>query len=1690
MLLTVAYVVARKRFYGPPLGRDIAAMLNEKMRGRIAIGSIEWPANAITSAVTGGWVPIVVRDVRIWDDCAQNLRTNAALKDATQNQAKADSQPATAPLLPCGEDDMVVRGRDHAEPRKLILQTDLITADIDIHALMFGNHDFVLRHVTVNGGQFLIEQAVEPYPLYPYDKAVVSLLTAFYPAEKPVFHAGIYADRPPPIFDLRDIHLVNVDLYGHFAPSSEHAKRPGYATTIQIHGVNLNADAASNAGFLYMDGRDPLAGKMYLSAPMTSKGGTVRVGDTGAADDFKMGPVPPARTAEYKIDFTDLTVTRLSQLPELWTDDNYVATTLHIDAIAHTKQGAEITLRGKLADYFDRPFAGSWDLRVDGHNLGPTLHDEINKTLSGDNVNATLLLTGPFAALPKLEWSVTGLDATIPFGEGAPGEPAPPPFELALQTLHGAIDLVNEEGHIDETLALVKDTGQANPGQLTLSAKFGLNPYALSNVNIDVVEPINIARFVPAKLKKYTDSFGHFVSGRFSGMGDTSDTFRINEINLFVGRSPTDRLIRAHGGSFTTVGALAQIDVHNVLVDAGASHALVDGSMCTGMYSGRIDRRANDIDDDYIPSRCLVTGTMPPQPTAASSNLSIRDITSKDLGQWLRRLGQAPSVAGIASGRIDVVGDLAKPTVSFDLNLVDVDQIGNLHVGGTMRDGVVDLTKIDSAAFGGSFGGGGRILLSRGAFIERMSFKGKNVDAAKLPGAAGLVSGRIDNFDINVHGDLSRKRDPLGYLDLISGHFATSKLNVKGEQLANVEVCINPGASKQAAQICVRPNADAKAECIENNRQGHSCAVARADRVLGGNVEADINTNVKAASNRGKVPATTFESDISIGGLPVETLALLGPHPTLGGLLASSFRIEGTLDQPVANGFIALERSWLLDQFLGDIALRAEPGQLSDGAAAVVLSGAGLDGQFSVVAKLGTEAPYRVEAQLGMRRLDLDTFANITERAGLTHHVSGWATGTISLRATLGATANDQPPEAWIELTELSAITQQVDNRGRTTPLALVAKPSVATSSGTLAPAVSIRLTPDSLEFACRDGASKTPCPAIFSTPAGDIALRGTATMNNLALAAHGKLDLATVAPLLSSYVGSVAGVAELDGTVGGSVAAPTYKAQIRLDNVTAQPIGQDTTIGIPDGLVQLSNTSLSFTNVRVKVDDPYLESNSELVIKGGIKLDGFKPVTWGVIVEGQIAGKLLAALAPKEISQASGIAIIEDSLTLAGSGSLPNIEATMSFDAKQPLTIIPRGAHREIAFVGGTLSIASTTSTGGNRSYDVTLEDIASSIDGEGRLRNIHGDVAIAEGAIATADITVDAQFIPFRVPGQLDLSLSGQALRGVKPAAKDPWRFSGSISVVNGTFFRELQLNQLLKQAAPVQGSNKPFWELYPDLGNAELDLSIDVGRFAVANGSADIDMDGKLELTGSPRDPRLSGQIKVSRGQFRVPGTRAKFTRTQGAVNFAANRKFPSNTPSLAITSEADFRDQQGQDHLVTFDLRGTLDAPEWDLRTSTGYNKAQTIGLLLFGRTPDKIGRNLGDQSFGVDPSRVDISTANNQGFGDQVVKDLVGDWVSRLFGAPLEKIFSLDVFRFELAFDTIGAHGEKKLLENLRATGDWEQTFRGSTVNGRIELRTPLGFTVQGSYINKDYNDPAEQDIKGFEAKLVYRFYIP
>jgi hypothetical protein len=1576
LTLAAAVGILRVLFHGEDLAASIAETLNRRMRGHVEVRSIEWPMSALPKVVTGGWVPATLLDVRVFDD---------------RNQ--------------------------------LVIEASRVTGEIDIHRLMLGHHDFVFRDIRVRGGNVLLEQVPEPYPLHAYDTTVISLLSAFYPHRKPGYGAGIYATTGA-VFDLRDFHLEDVDLEVRIGPTTSVDNTTGTPVERTVYTTRLVLDDVDAEGFLYNDPSDPLVPRFYFQLAPRAEHATIEIFSDG-------------KSAEYTFELDRLDVTRLAQIPRGWPADN-VANTLELKAEGHSVEGGTIQIAGQLIDYWDRPYDGRWSLDVTGSELGKTINARIDPMFSGDHLAATLSLRGPYVALPRIEFTLTGLDAAVDLRDGEP------PLELSLARLKGSLDLVNDQGVLDETIA------RGAGGEVSLSAQFGLSPYFV-DADIHILRPIDLGPWLPETVRTRV---GRKLSGRLHGLGDTNDKFRIDDLDLEMG------LARIDGGALLAETNFDKVYFEGLRIGLGRTRARIDGV----------------IDTD-----------------AESLDLIIAGVDAPDLGAWLQRLG-APVLAQSAQGRITVGGTMASPTARADLRLAGVPSVGEVDVQGGLANDMLTIDGASTAGLGGSLRAQGRMRVSS-PWIERFDVEAAAIELGRVPGLAGVARGKLD-AQVSLKGPLDRRLE-------VTGRVSADSLEIAGETFTGVAMCVNqPDRAAQCRHEEFALSADDEARC---RAKGGRCLVARADRTGGGHLDVAVITDRKGALSGG----------IVVDDLPVAAITrLAGTDLPIGGSAAARLDLGGTLSAPTADGALSLLRGWIFGAFFGDATLAVEPA----GPGTIRVHGAILGGRLAIDATVGTQAPYPASVTLDLRRVELDPFVDVAALIGREPDtVRAWATGRITVVTEL-APARGQPPiDATVALSELVAMVDDVDAEGRPAPLTLRATSPVSVRwDGVTARLACVDLQAGQQPALRGARAKETPCPLTLATPAGAITLEGSASLARLDLKASGVLDMAFLAPLLSEYFDASGGTAQLEATIAGSSAAPQLNLGLLLDQVWVRPLRQETVVRIPTGHIGLkNNTDLGVTGLIIEVDDPYSDEHASLTVRASVKLEDFTPVRWSVAVEGGLAGKMLLAAAPQTFSRASGVAAIE--LYMIGEGRLPVVDGEIRLDPRQPLAITPRELRRELVLSTGTIRIADiddgadelcdsepvpviqAASSGRAGRYRIALCHAAGSIDDEGRLRDIHGSLEVDADTMAMTggDLTIMADGLPFRIPRTLDLVVNTRPLHLFRDDLTGRWLVEGTLELVTGRYIRNFELDEVLTPKAPAGGPTTPFWESYPAIGNAELRLALDVRKFAFDSNIGDVDFAGELDINGTPRDPRLDGEIRVQQGTFKLPGTRARFSRTSGSLTFSRLSRFPAQTPLIDIRSEADYRDPTGQDHLITFAAGGTLSQLTWDLSTSSGFNKGQTLTLLLSGRTPEQFRRSLGDEAVAGDPTRVDPSTNPTQSYTDQLIKDVAGDFISLLVEDSLKDVSRLDVARIEVGTGSVGFHGEKKLVDNVNTVVDLEQTVRGNSFNLRGEIKSGLrifdrdGYlTVQSGYLTKSFDDASEEDIRDLELKLVYRLFIP
>ena len=161
----VAVIVARMFFHGANLAMFIEDRVNKKIRGRIEIGSVEWPLSQAHRAVTGGWVDVTIHDVEVWDYHGDLVGKTERLTGK-------------------------VKGRD------LLLFKDYVFKDLRMP----------------DGGWVLIKEEFEPYPTYDHEITVVTLISAFFPKVRPPGPEHPESLAAKSTWDVSGIVVENLEL--------------------------------------------------------------------------------------------------------------------------------------------------------------------------------------------------------------------------------------------------------------------------------------------------------------------------------------------------------------------------------------------------------------------------------------------------------------------------------------------------------------------------------------------------------------------------------------------------------------------------------------------------------------------------------------------------------------------------------------------------------------------------------------------------------------------------------------------------------------------------------------------------------------------------------------------------------------------------------------------------------------------------------------------------------------------------------------------------------------------------------------------------------------------------------------------------------------------------------------------------------------------------------------------------------------------------------------------------------------------------------------------------------------------------------------------------------------------------------------------------------------------------------------
>jgi hypothetical protein len=357
LLVLVGGTLAIRVFLnGERLAKLVQQQLNQRIRGRVEVESIEWALSDLPAILRGGPLPLTITKARVFD----------------------------------------------ADKREII-NVPHLTATLDTGAAMFGRHDLYFSNIKIPRGQARIIQIREPHPMHEWDLHTISLADAFAGKAPERFQAGLSA-RPQMVIDLDSYELENVDLVFEFPDAGWSAVVTGARTP------------PGKPGSLTFDGRDPLADKLFYSLSPEAESATVTVRrDDQAPIVVPLHSIEVGRLRQLPFGWPDESIPRALEYVAIAHsgDGAYLAIDGKLFHSFTDVFGGEhdLTVRaekfGPMLRILSDGVAGGDDLalsfRVEGPGLAPALHAQ----LSGLEVDL------PVAAdRPPLELGLARLSAS------------------------------------------------------------------------------------------------------------------------------------------------------------------------------------------------------------------------------------------------------------------------------------------------------------------------------------------------------------------------------------------------------------------------------------------------------------------------------------------------------------------------------------------------------------------------------------------------------------------------------------------------------------------------------------------------------------------------------------------------------------------------------------------------------------------------------------------------------------------------------------------------------------------------------------------------------------------------------------------------------------------------------------------------------------------------------------------------------------------------------------------------------------------------------------------------------------------------------------------------------------------------------------------------------------------------------
>ncbi len=999
-------------------------------------------------------------------------------------------------------------------------------------------------------------------------------------------------------------------------------------------------------------------------------------------------------------------------------------------------------------------------------------------------------------------------------------------------------------------------------------------------------------------------------------------------------------------------------------------------------------------------------------------------VGSTNLPHLLASLG-VPPLAREASVAVDVAGTLEQPRASGHIEVKDIGGVGgipsvpSLETKFHLQDGELDVDSLAAAVAGGTLTGSGALTLFektvqhmlRSPNVE-FRLEGRQIALESLV-TGGLVTGNL-SFDVTASGPLRRPK-------------------VRFKMPAGVTVA----ALGQTWQI---GGID-----LEIDQEGAAVRLLQASGEGGGEIQIEGHMRF--------VPkAMPIEWHLKVTDLPVAAvLAAARVDLPAAGRLSVDLHLSGSTKSPLIEGTIELHRVTVMGVALGDAALN-----LSALESGVAVKGT-LFNRFSVdaEAQLGP-AGLRAKGNLSFTHLVLEDLARqlkgSREMAELVQQQKDLDAHAI-LSGHIGVEVQPGKPFA-VEavLSEIEAsISQEIAGAGG----------QVATRR--------IGLKNDGDLRAAVAGDHIVLEQARFISEGGRFSVTGELDGESLRAALSGQLNLEFLQPILRRKFQKVGGAISLEVRVSGTTRQPLVDGTLAIARpISAVPAGFLSPITVPSGTVHLRSDAVELNDLAVTVGGATLRLNG----RAGLGAN-FVPTTLAVQAHGEVSASLLESLAPDAVSDVSGRARID--ATVSGTLDRPNVSASISLGEIQMRL---RGISGRFAVESGTVELSS---------QELVLREVKVRINDDGRM--LIGAAGTSPGRVRIVSLR------PKLVLGKVDLPLKGERLVYRSPGLEiDDLSFAleltgdlqsalslgGDVRLVSGRYIQDFNVRNLMLTPRINESESRPFWEGVPLLENLGLDLRVRTlgDGFMVQNNLAqEIYLQVDLQVGGTLSSPTLAGDVRPTDGRFHILGLRGDFDITPNLnhITFVPTKSLAAgDTPELNIDATNLLTDASGNEHTVQMRITGPINQAAIDLSTTEGLDRNQTMMLLLSGRTTEDIGT--GARTIGINAqSGIDMMGQASRDAVSNLVEPYIDDTLQSLTGHKLN------------LRPTVGADGfEVKVLARASREFTLELSYlRGfqTQVRYRAQANAWLRDYVTARLIGEQLNYSPQQGINDSQGSL-------